>query len=172
MSGATSISVSLATYKAIEAQRLSFLESHDAIIRRALAERHGRPGQTAARLALAARGAPRRRGAISVEMFGKVQPAMNLKDAYLVILAALVRHKASLLQLLATEGTLRRRWVARSPAALFVTAPHLAGEHAHQIAPDWFVDTNVSRAQIHARLTRACAIAGYRFGEDVRLVEG
>jgi hypothetical protein len=172
MSGATSISVSLATYKAIEAQRLSFLESHDAIIRRALAERSGRRGQAAGRAALAARGAQRRRGKVSVDMFGSSQAAVNLRDAYLVILTALTRHKASLLQLLANEGTMRRRWVARTPAALFVTAPHLAREHAHEIAPDWFVDTNVSRAQIHARLTKACALAGYRFGETIRLIEG
>jgi hypothetical protein len=62
--------------------------------------------------------------------------------------------------------------VARSPEALFVTAPHLAAEHAHQIAPDWFIDTNVSRAQIVARLAVAARIAGYAFGEDVRIVEG
>jgi hypothetical protein len=42
MSGLQPVSISLATYKAIEAQRISFSESHDAIIRRALAERTSR----------------------------------------------------------------------------------------------------------------------------------
>ncbi len=171
MTSATSISVTLATYKAIEAQRLSFGETHDAIIRRALAERNGRRALAAGRMALASRGAPRRRGRVSVELFGRAQPALNLKDAYLVILTGLSRHKAALLQLLACEGSDRRRWVARSAEGLFVTAPHLAREHAHQIAPDWFVDTNVSRAQIHARLARACELSGYRFGIEIKLLE-
>ena len=172
MSGMTEVAVSLATWKAIEAQRLSFHESHDAIIRRALAERTARRTRTAGRSALAARGAPRRRGRTSVTLFGREQQVMNLKDAYLVILTALVRHKASLFQLLAVEGSARRRWIAQSAEALFVTSPHLVHDHAHKIAPDWFIDTNVSRAQIVARLTVACRLAGYRFGEDVVIIEG
>jgi hypothetical protein len=172
MTGLTSVSLSLATYKAIEAQRLSFTESHDAIIRRALAERAGRRTRLAGRAAAPGRGAPRKRGRVQVVLFGREQDVFNLRDAYLVILTALIRHKASLLQLLATEGSARRRWVARSPEALFVTAPHLAAEHAHQIAPDWYIDTNVSRAQIVSRLTVAARLAGYSFGEDVRIAEG
>ena len=87
-------------------------------------------------------------------------------------MTALTRHKSTLLHLLSLEGSERRRWVARSPEALFVTAPHLASEHAHQIAPDWYIDTNVSRAQIMARLTVAARLAGYAYGEDVRVVDG
>ena len=172
MAGLTNVSLSLATYKAIEAQRLSFGETHDAIIRRALAERSGRRAQAAGRAALLARGAPRRRGQVRIVVFGREQHVFNLRDAYLVIITALVRHKACLLQLLANEGSERRRWVAQSPQSLFVTAPHLAGEHAHQLSPEWFVDTNMSRAQIVARLTVAARLAGYVFGEDVRIIEG
>ncbi len=171
MSGLTNVSLSLATYKAIEAQRLSFGESHDAIIRRALSVRSSHRARTVGNAVLASRGAPRKRGRVRVTLFGREQDVFNLRDAYLVILTALTRHKASLLQQLATEGGDRRRWVARSPEALFITAPHLAAEHAHQLAPDWFVDTNVSRAQIVSRLTVAAQLAGYAFGEDVRIVE-
>ncbi len=172
MDGTTQVHVSLATWKAIEAQRLSFAESHDAIIRRALAERAGKRARVAGRTALATRGAPRRRGNLKVVVFGREQSVLNLRNAYLVILTALVRHKASLFQQLAVEGSARRRWIAPTAEALFVSAPHLATEHAHEIAPNWFVDTNVSRAQIIARLTVAARLAGYRFGEDVRIVEG
>ena len=171
MNGLTNISLSLATYKAIEAQRLSFGESHDAIIRRALADRSGRRGQTAGRVALLARGTPRRRGRVRVVLFDREQHVLNLRDAYLVIVMTLVRHKACLLQLLANEGSERRRWVARSPEALFVTAPHLAAEHAHQLSPEWFIDTNVSRAQIVKRLTVAARLAGHVFGENVQIIE-
>ena len=126
----------------------------------------------AGRTAALGRGAPRRRGRIRVALFGRDQDVLNLREAYLVILTALTRHKAVLLTLLANEGSARRRWVARSAEALFVTAPHLAGEHAHELAPGWFVDTNVSRAQIMARLTVAARLAGIRFGEDVAILEG
>jgi hypothetical protein len=107
-----------------------------------------------------------------VRLFGHVQDVMNLKDAYLVILSALVRRKSSLFQLLAAEGSARRRWMSPNAEALFVTAPHLAVQHAHEIAPNWFVDTNVSRAQIIARLTVAARLADARFGEDVAILEG
>jgi hypothetical protein len=172
MSSLQSVAISLATYKAIEAQRLSFTESHDAIIRRALAERSMRRISTANRMAQISRGQPRRRGNTRVRLFGHVQDVMNLKDAYLVILSALVRRKSSLFALLAAEGSARRRWVGPNAEALFVTAPHLATQHAHEIAPNWFIDTNVSRAQIIARLTVAARLADCRFGEDIAILEG
>jgi hypothetical protein len=171
MNGVQPVSISLATYKAIEAQRISFSESHDAIIRRALSERTSKRRAVAERSSATMRGAGRRRGNIRVMLFGRTQPVMNLKDAYLTALTALVRHKASLFQLLAFEGTDRRRWIAPSAEALFVTSPHLATDHAHAIAPNWFVDTNVSRAQIVARLTTACRLAGVRYGDHVGIVE-
>lgn len=170
MSGLQPVTISLATYKAIEAQRLSFGESHDAIIRRALSERTSRRRMAGERAAPPI-GRTRRRGDAKVRLFGQLQPVLNLKDAYLVSLTALVRHRASLFQLLAAEGTARRRWVAASADALFSTSPHLADQHAHQIAPNWFIDTNVSRAQIMARLEVACRLAGCRFGDDVAIIE-
>lgn len=171
MSSLHTVAISLATYKAIEAQRLSFTESHDAIIRRALAERSVRRISSANRIAQLGKGAPRRRGNIRVRVFGEIQRALNLKDAYLVCLTALVRRRASLFQLLAAEGSARRRWVGPNAEALFVTAPHLAIEHAHEIAPNWYVDTNVSRAQIIARLTVATRLAGAEFGTDIAILE-
>lgn len=170
MSGMTEVNVSLATYKAIEAQRLSFAESHDAIIRRALAERVARRRRTPA--LLGPRGVARRRGRVAITLFGRETPCLNLRDAYLAGLRGLVRHAPALFERMAEQGSPRRRWAARAPEALYLTAPHLAGQFAEQIAPDWFVDTNVSRAQIVARLDKACRLAGYRFGEDLVLAEG
>ena len=172
MSGIQAVSISLATYKAIEAQRLSFSESHDVIIRRALSERTSKRRPQPGRSTGSIHGGARRRGNCRVIVLGKAEKVMNLKDAYLTILIALVRHKASLFQLLAFEGTERRRWIAPSAEALFITSPHLASDHAHQIAPSWFVDTNVSRAQIISRLTTACQLAGVRYGEQVSILEG
>jgi len=53
-----------------------------------------------------------------------------------------------------------------------VTSPHLAVEHVHKLAPSWFDDTNVSRAQIIARPTTAARLTGLRYGEDVTIIEG
>lgn len=171
MSGLQAVSISLATYKAIESQRISFSESHDSIIHRALSDRTSRRRLAHERPPVRSPVRTRRRGNMRVILFGRTQPVLNLKDGYLVTLTALVRHKASLFQVLAVEGTPRRRWIAPSAEALFVTSPHLASDHAHEIAPNWFVDTNVSRAQIIARLTTACQRAGLLYGEDVALIE-
>ncbi len=172
MSGLQGISISLATYKAIEAQRISFNETHDVIIRRALAERTSRRRMPHERRESKVACIGRKRGNMTVQIAGQSRAVLNLKDAYLVILSALVRHKASLFQLLSVEGTLQRRWIAASPHALYITSPHLADDFAHEIAPNWFVDTNVSRGQIISRLTTACTLAGYKYGRDVMITEG
>ena len=65
----------------------------------------------------------------------------------------------------------RRRWIARKAADLYVESPHLANDHALAIAGDWFVDTNLSRKQIEQRLSVAAKLAGYRYGEDVSILE-
>lgn len=172
MSGLTQIEVTLATYKAIEAARLSFAESHDEIMRRVLATRRSArlsPVRDASRTAPPA---TRRRGNVSANLFGRDVPVANLKGAYIAILNALLRHKPSLFERLALEGTNRRRWIARSTDALYPQSPHLARDHALAIGGDWFIDTNVSRKQIDQRLAVAARIAGYRYGEDVRIADG
>lgn len=169
MSGTAEIAVSLATFKAIEAARLSLSESHDEIIRRIFSRTTSdrrQPARDAARSVAPIR---RRRGNVRVDLFGRTQPVANLKYAYIAVLQSLVRHKPSLFEHLASEGTSRRRWAAREGQSLFPGSPHLVRDHAHEIMPGWYIDTNLSRAQIDARLAVACRIAGYRYGEDVRI---
>ena len=167
MSGTAQISVSLATWKAIEAQRLSFDEDHDSIIRRALAARTTQRKQVAQALARHDIVVQRKRGDMSVNVAGRVTPVANLKDAYISILSQLVKKRPSLFQQLLKEGNDRRRWIAMTGEALFPLSPHLARQHAHQIAPNWYIDTNLSKAQIEVRLLKATQIAGHRFGDDV-----
>jgi hypothetical protein len=57
-----------------------------------------------------------------------------------------------------------------TPEALFPLSPHLARQHAYRIAPDWYVDTNLSRAQIDARLQIAANAAGLDYGETVKII--
>ncbi len=169
MAAVAQITVSLATWKAIEQQRLSFDEDHDAIIRRALVLKASRQ-KTATRAAFAP--APivsRKHGNLSVIVHGRVTKVANLKFAYIAILSQLVKVRPSLFQQLLPEGNQRRRWIAMKPEALFPLSPHLARQHAHRIAPDWYVDTNVSRAQIEARCKRAAEIAGLDWGNSVKI---
>jgi hypothetical protein len=172
MSGMAQIEVSLATFKAIEAARLSFNESHDEIMRRVLATPKSRTREL---INDALRSRPpmtRRRGNISVDLFGRNLPVANLKAAYIAILTALVRHKPSLFEHLESEGRTRRRWISRTAEGLYADSPHLARDHAHTILPGWFLDTNLSRAQIDQRLESACKIAGYRYRQDMQIIEG
>jgi hypothetical protein len=163
------ISVSLSTWKALEAQRLSFHEDHDAIIRRVLVTKKSNVTRTVLRPDIPVQ---RRRGNMSVEVGGRITPVANLKAAYITILSQLVKIRPSLFQQLLKEGSRRRRWIATRAEELFPLSPHLARDHAHQIAPNWFVDTNLSKAQIEARLSTASKIAGHGFGETVKIVEG
>lgn len=172
MSGLAKIQVSLETYKAIEAARLSVVEDHDAIIRRVMLSRTVKPDSERRALARSCAPATRKRGNISISLFGREQPVANLKSAYVAILIGLLRHKPSLFERLANEGTVRRRWIARDGAALYPESPHLARDHALALAGDWVLDTNLSRVQIDQRLAVACRVAGYRYGDDIVIMGG
>lgn len=169
MSGMAEITISLDTFKALEAARLSFTETHDDIIRRMTATTKSR---LRAPLREAARATPpskRRRGNIILTLFGREMPVANLKYAYVAALQSLARHKPALFEILSLRGTSKRKWAARAAEALFPGSPHLARDHAYPVAGEWLIDTNLSRAQMEARLAVACHVAGYRFGEDVVL---
>ncbi len=171
MSGMAQITVSLSTWKAIEAQRLSFEEDHDAIIRRALIVKAARKSDLLKQAAASSSVVTRKRGNITIDVAGRAAEVPNLKAAYIEILRQLVRRRPSLFQQLLKEGSNRRRWIAMTPEALFPLSPHLARQHAHRIAPDWYVDTNLSRAQIDARLKCAAAAAGLNYGESVKICD-
>ncbi len=171
MSGTAQIEVSLATFKAIEAARLSFTESHDEIVRRALCARQGQSRQLVRAAARLSPRATRRRGNVSVDLFGRIEAVANLKAAYIAVLMALVRHKPSLFELLSGEGRTRRRWIARTAEGLYGDSPHLARDHAHPLPGDWFLDTNLSRAQIDQRLDVACRLSGYVWRKDLGIID-
>ncbi len=171
MSNLAQITVSLSTWKALESARLSFDEDHDAIIRRALVLRSTKKKHAFAKTAQPYSPQTRKRGDISVFVSDRVTNVPNLKMAYVTILIQLVKKRPSLFQSLLQEGNDRRRWIALKPEALFPLSPHLARQHAYQIAPNWFVDTNLSRQQIEARLEKAARLAGLCWGETVRIAD-
>ncbi len=168
MSGMAQIAVTLDTWKAIEAARLSLSESHDEIVRRLANASRSRKGALVRTLARGAAPVTRRRGDIRVMAFGSDEPVANLKLGYVAALTRLVRHKPSLFELLSLKGGTKRRWIAREAEQLFPGSPHLVRDHAYAMG-GWWLDTNLSRAQIESRLAEACQLSGYRYGEDIRI---
>jgi hypothetical protein len=172
MSGMAEITISLDTFKALEASRLSFTETHDDIIRRMTSAAKSRSRAPLRQASRATPPARRRRGDVKLTMFGRETAVASLKYGYVAALQGLARHKPALFEILSQRGTIKRKWAAREAEALFPGSPHLARDHAHPVAGEWLIDTNLSRAQIEARLAVACHAAGYRYGEDVLLSAG
>ena len=63
-----------------------------------------------------------------------------------------------------------RRFVARTPAALYDKSPHLA-RHAEPLVDGWYFDSNLSAARV-AKLARIAArLCGLHYGSDVRILD-
>ena len=178
------IQVDVEVNRAIEQGRLAFGESANDILRRLLLPaRRGRarvrPAADATDGAAAdttAGGAPaagpsRSRGLWSVEIAGKRIAAANLKHAYRLLLRELDAAHPHFLAAFADEKTFGRRYVARTPAALFARSPHLARRHAAPIGDGWYFDTNVSVAQVARRARIAARLCGLPYGSEVRILD-
>ncbi len=158
----------------IERHRRFSSESENDILRRILPLV---PRAAAPRVSLAAAASPpppgtRTRGQWAVEVEGERIAAANLKSAYRILLEALDRLHPNFLALFAEEQGRRRRFVARTPAALYSASPHLAKRHAVPLAPGWWFDSNVSTVQVARRARLAARICGLRYGTQLRILEG
>lgn len=168
------IEIDVDVHRAIEQARLALGESANDILRRLLLS--ARRGRARARPASGAAGAPARgpsrsRGLWSVEIAGRRIPAANLKHAYRVLLRELDAAYPHFLASFADERTFGRRYVARTPTALFARSPHLARRHAAPIGDGWYFDTNVSAAQVSRRARVAALLCGLFYGSDVRILD-
>ena len=176
------IAIDLDVHRAIERARVALGESENDILRRLLLARPGaqpRPDSPARRGSRARRteralaavaGPPRHRGLWSVELGGRRIPAANLKDAYRVLLRELAAIRSDFLDSFAQERTRDRRFVARSPAALYGRSPHLA-RHAQPLADGWYFDSNLSVSQVARRARIAARLCGLHYGSEVRVLD-
>jgi hypothetical protein len=57
-----------------------------------------------------------------------------------------------------------RRFLAENPQALYPDRPDLSRDHSTEIAPGWWLGTNVSKKQITIIIEMACRVAGVPFG--------
>jgi hypothetical protein len=64
----------------------------------------------------------------------------------------------------------RRNHLARARSLVYPGRPDLAGP-AREIAPDWFLGTNIDAAGMKHFMHVACFTAGLEFGVDVKIIK-
>lgn len=168
MSDRRRIEIGMDVHRAIERARLAIDESEDEILRRLLLRPAARkPGSGAGR---PPPGTVRSRGLWSLDIAGRRIPAANAKQAYRILLRELADAYPHFLETFAAEQGRSRRYVARSPAALYGKAAHLS-RHAEPLLDGWYFDANLSEARI-AKLARIAArLCGLHYGSDVRILD-
>ncbi len=166
------VGIDVDVHRVIEQARQSFSESENDILRRMLlgekVERSKPPVQKAA---ARCDESVRSRGLWASEVKGERTPAANMKDAYRTLLLKLDELEPGFLDLFAKESSRSRRFVARKPADLYQSSPHLADKYAQLLKSGWFFDTNLSTEQVATRARIAARVAGLLYGRDVRLLE-
>ena len=165
------IGIDVDVHRAIERQRLSLAERENDILRRILLPPRGTAAASPRPAAGAGRASPRSRGLWSVEIGGRRIAAANLKHAYRRLLCELAAACPHFLEAFAEEKERTRRFVARTPAALYGRSPHLARRHAEPLTGGWYFDTNLSAAQIAKRARAAARLCGLHYGPDVRILD-
>lgn len=169
--GVRQIAIDVDVHRAIERARQALGESENEILRRLLLSPRGRERRPApAPGARAAPGPSRIRGLWSVAIGGRRIPAANAKQAYRILLRELAAAYPHFLEDFAEQAGRGRRYLARSPDALYARSPHLV-RHAEPLADGWYFDSNLSTARV-AKLARVAArLCGLHYGSDVRILD-
>lgn len=167
------IGIDVEVHRAIERARLSLDESENEILRRLLISPRpdGRRARRPGRGARPHGAESRRRGLWTVEIQGHKRPAANLKDAYRELLCVLGAVYPHFLEAFGEEKARGRRFIARSPSALYERSPHLARDHAEALADGWYFDSNLSAEQVARRARIAARLCGLHYGSEVRIVD-
>lgn len=154
----------------IEANRNSFSESENDILKRILHERRPEANDSSIS-AVTQLDVPkfgtRSRGQWQVKFGEEIVSGANLKDAYCNLLRLAQQRDDRFLERFSTYKAKTRRYVARSGAGLYLSSPHLAKQHAIELFPGWFVDGNLSEEQVGKRARAAATAAGLAYGSDV-----
>jgi negative regulator of replication initiation len=170
MTDFTQVPIDLEVNRVIEANRQSFGESKNDILRRLLLTGAHANAATEAYLTVTEIDPPRfgsrTMGHWQSGFGGEIMAATSLKDAYCKFLLMAHKHDASFLGRFAKLKAKTRMFVARDPKALYLKSPHLAADYATELTPGWFVDTNLSEAQIGQRIREASRELGLTYGKD------
>jgi hypothetical protein len=163
------IGIDLDVNRAIESNRRSFAETENDILRRLLL-------RDAEATPLPSIGpdiesqVTRARGRWTVVRGANRRAAQNLKEAYRTALLVLHEEFPDFLEKFADEQARSRRFIAKSPADLYLRSPALARSHAKPLADGWFFDTNLSTDQVSRRVRIAARLCGLRYGKDLMLL--
>lgn len=168
------ISIDVDVNRAIELNRVSLSERENDILRRMLIG-----GQSlAASPAISPvteldpqRFGSRQRGMWQAKLGDEVVGATSLKDAYCNLLKLAHQKDPEFLERLSSYKGKSRRYVARIASDLYGKSPHLAKNHALQLVPGWFVDTNLSESQVAQRAKAAAYVSQLAYGQDVWIKE-
>jgi hypothetical protein len=162
------IQIDVDVSRAIEAQRLSFSETENDILRRIILKASARPaGASTSRSST-----ERSRGAWEVVYKGNRIAAQNLKAAYRSLLLEITKDQPEFLSRFSKERARSRGYVSKNPASLYDNSPQLATDHAKLLTAGWYFDTNLSRSQVAQRARVAAKIAQLDYGPNFSICEG
>lgn len=106
--------------------------------------------------------------ACQVEILGERRTCATAMDALVWCLQTLAQLDARLLERVARAVKSRtRNHIARSKTEIYPKRPDLAA-NARLIADGWYVGTNISNRDKQRIIQKACAVAGLKFGIDVK----
>lgn len=152
----TRIPVDLEVYKALEANRISFDEPHNAILRRLLRVSGSAPSERPPERERLLRSS----GDYTLHVLGEKIAARSLREALSIALSKVEAGQPGFLEKLSQRPTTRgRRIVARRPENVYPNKPQLV-QHAARLNADWFFDTNISRKACERYLVIIGLVAG------------
>lgn len=165
------IGIDVEVSRAIEANRLSFSETENDILRRMVtgAKPHRLPVPKFEPPVLLQ--GTRNRGAWSVVLNGEKSAASSLTSAYQTMLLSLAVRDSTFLEKFSTRRARTRLFVSKRPEALYGNSPHLAIDFAKPLKDGWYFDTNLSLQQIAQRARAAAEVSGLRYGVDLYIAK-
>lgn len=140
------IEIDLDVNRAIETGRVSFDETHHAILRRLLGI-EPRPVGVASRPKVRS---PRSSGAYSTMVANRPVEANSLKELLRRVILVCAEGRPGFLDALAQSSTRRgRHIIADSPEGVYPQSPQLV-EYAERLNSAWWFDTNIGKGQLSA----------------------
>lgn len=106
---------------------------------------------------------------IGFKLDGHFTPCRNGRDVLVKVFEALSELDSTFLERFASRPKhgRTRRYLARTSEELYPGRLDLAREHSFRLKPDWFIGTNVSKAQIERIIEMGCEVAHIRLGKDL-----
>lgn len=172
MSDEKLIAIGIEVHQRIEAHRTSFAETPNDILMKILGLMPLHPTTSGA---VAIKDAPTKvhpGGFWASRLEGHESRFGTMFEAYKNLLQSLAGRNPSFLDNFAMQGTWARKFVAKSPEALYKASPKLAQQFGLPLCDGWYFDSNLSKQQVRSRLETAAQLADLVYGRDIAVLEG